>query len=1312
MQKFSKHISQHIDRIRALLQEAMLEDKAYAATRLERILKGKARSKSYHGTAVQLVRLEKLLRRSAQRRSVRASKRPKLRYPGHLPIMAKKDEIVTTIRKRQVVIISGETGSGKSTQIPKMCLEAGRGLGGMIGCTQPRRIAATTIAHRIAEELGEELGRSVGYKIRFSDRTPRDAYIKIMTDGILLAELQSDAALYCYDTIIIDEAHERSVNIDFLLGVLKRLLCSRPELKVIISSATLETEKFSLFFNNAPVIEVSGKVFPVEVRYRPHDQDSEEAGDITYVDTAVAAVEEIRAEDPTGDMLVFMPTEQDIIDTCERLKGRLDDKQNILPLFARLPGSKQRRVYTVKGPKIVVATNVAETSLTIPGIRYVVDTGLARISRYVARTRTTSLPISPISQASAEQRKGRCGRVQRGVCIRLYSEEDYENRPTYTVPEILRANLADVILRMIYLKLGEVESFPFLDEPNPRSIKDGFDLLRELGAIERKDGKVHLTKKGHEMAKVPLDPRIARMLLEARVMNCVPEIVVIGAALSIQDPRDRPVEKPGKAEQSRLAFQDPNSDFVTLLNLWRAYEQARDNSLKRKFCKEYYLSYPRMREWEDVHNQILTIFKEYGSRGRRAGKEQTGSPLYERIHKCILSGFLSNIAVKKTENIYQGTKGRELMIFPGSSLFGKGPEWIVAAEIVKTSRLFARTVARIEPMWIEEVGAELCKRTYSSPRWSRASGKVVASEQVSLFGLIVSKGRAVPYGPLNPDEAHQIFVMEALVEGNMREQFGFLKHNAELKESVSIFENKLRRRGIVADEEKIRTFYSERLPGVYDIAGLRKRIEEMGSEDFLKMTKEDLMVEEPVEDLTNEFPDSLSIGDSRFRLSYKFLPGKEEDGVTVKVPASLASELETTRLDWIVPGLLNEKVRELIKALPKEFRHRLIPVSRTAESIAKELEREQGPMASALSRIIQDKFDVSIPPKIWSSLNIPEHLKLRISVLDHEGKEIISGREPAVLQKAESITRSAMAEAGAWKAARSKWERKGLKKWDFDRLPEKVAVDRHTVAYPALKAAAGSVDIRLYASSRDAVATHMEGVRALCCLELAKELKFVKRALKLPEAVRQAALYFGGERGLEEALFEHLARALFEENIRTKDAFYRHLTGAKNRLYSFAQDLLASTTKVLAQYQQVREVLSSVAKAGAANSQVLKILEGIESDLKDLIPPDFVRVYDLDILKHLPRYLRAAVVRVQRAAYNPEKDRYKSKQLEEPLRHLKEMQSELAAGASEEKRGAVEAYRWMIEEFKVSLFAQELGTAYPVSLNRLQKKKEEIDSMI
>ncbi len=708
----------------------MLRDREHLSRRLSRI------SRMGHPSDL-LDALERKARASAEERRYRREHRPRVTFPETLPITSKRAQIIRLIKENQVVIVSGETGCGKSTQIPKMCLLAGRGIGGKIGCTQPRRIAAITIAHRIAEELGEDIGRSVGYKIRFREKTGRQAFIKIMTDGMLLAETQADPHLYEYDTLIIDEAHERTLNIDFILGILRTLLPRRPELKVIITSATLDTEKFSAAFGDAPVVKVEGRTYPVEVEYLPIDPDLEDEGELTYVDMAVKAIDSLREKRRYGDILVFMPTEEDILETCERLEGRRYPGTTVLPLFARLAATEQGRVYSVSGSKIVVATNVAETSLTIPGIRYVIDTGLARISQYLPRTRTTSLPISPISQSSADQRKGRCGRVQHGVCIRLYSEEDYASRPLFTLPEIQRSNLAEVILRMLSLRLGHPSGFPFLDPPGERSIKDGFDLLSELGAVTREGELPALTGKGKLMARMPLDPRISRMMIEAAREGGLGEVAVIAAALSIQDPRERPVEKAQQADQAHSPFKDPDSDFLTLLNIWNRYhrewETLKTQNRMRKFCKQNFLSYPRMREWVYTHEQITGILQE-----QKIGAQETRQELrYARIHRCVLSGFLSNIALKKEKNMYQAARGREVMIFPGSTLFNKSPAWIVAAEMVKTSRLFARTVGKIEPEWIEPLAGDLCRSTTFDPHWDRNRGEVRAFEQVSLYGLVI-----------------------------------------------------------------------------------------------------------------------------------------------------------------------------------------------------------------------------------------------------------------------------------------------------------------------------------------------------------------------------------------------------------------------------------------------------------------------------------------------------------------------------------------------------------------------------------------------
>jgi ATP-dependent helicase HrpA len=810
----------------------------------------------------------------------------RLNYPRELPITARKDEIVAALRekRRRVVIISGETGCGKSTQIPKMCLEAGRSEAGMVGCTQPRRLAAVTIAHRIAEELGEPLGRTVGYKIRFQDRSARTNLVKVMTDGILLAETQGDRLLRDYGTIIIDEAHERSLNIDFLLGIVRRLLDARADLKLVITSATLDTEKFSAAFRGAPVIQVSGRVYPVHVEYRPPER--EEAEDKDYVGQAVAAVTEIKRGRGEGDILVFMPTEQDILETCRLLEGRKFAATAVLPLFSRLPAGKQRLVYTVSGPKIVVATNVAETSLTIPGIRYVVDTGVARIARYQPGTRIKSLPISPVSRASADQRKGRSGRVREGVCVRLYSETDYEARDEFTPPEILRSDLAEVILRMIDLGLGDPLEFPFIDRPSAKAVRDGYETLVELGAIKwgiqysfpnfpgkrdrRQPGIVSpnwvLTEKGREMARMPLDPRIARMLIEARAENCLAEAAVLAAALSIRDPRERPPDKSAQADAVHEAFRHPDSDFITLLNIWNRYhgdfEKLGTAARRRKFCHDNFLSFPRMREWVYLHDEILSVLREQRPTRQRPSRrgqistihklnewrfdpllerlhDEVSPALYGAVHRSILAGFLSNIACLKERSVYTAAKSREVMLWPGSALFKKSAGWIVATEMVKTSRLYARMAARIDPAWLERLGGALCKRSYSDAAWDRGRGEVTAKERVTLFGLEIVRDRRVSYGRINPAEAHEIFVMSGLVEGEVDDPPVFLLHNLALRRKVEALEEKLRRRDLIVPAARIAKFYSERLPGIFSLAALRKLIKDRGGDDaFLRLDEE------------------------------------------------------------------------------------------------------------------------------------------------------------------------------------------------------------------------------------------------------------------------------------------------------------------------------------------------------------------------------------------------------------------------------------------------------------------------------------------
>ncbi len=1304
-----------IKEIQERLSELSLRDRFRLSKRL-RNLRRKLDSETPMGWSQELEKIKKYVEKAYGQQKARIENRPVPTYPEALPIISKKAEILESIKHNQVIIVSGETGSGKSTQLPKMCLEAGRGLEGKIVCTQPRRIAAITIAHRIAEELGGKLGDAVGYKIRFGDKTSPRGYIKIVTDGMLLSEIQSDCYLLEYDTIIIDEAHERSVNIDFLLGILKNLLAKRPELKLIISSATLETEKFSSFFDNAPIINVGGRMYPVDIEYMPVEPELEEKGEVTYVDMALKAVDSLVSKGKTGDILVFMPTEQDIIETCDRLEGRKYEDIKILPLFARLPAHKQREVYLVKQRKIVVATNVAETSLTIPGIKYVIDTGLARISRYVARTRTTSLPISPISKASADQRKGRCGRLQNGICIRLYSEQDYEQRPTFTVPEILRSNLAEVILRMIYLRLGQIASFPFLDRPSPRSIKDGFDLLEELGAIKRKGQKIFLTEYGKIMARMPLDPRISRMMIEALKEDCVREVAIIASALSIQDPRERPPDMAEEADKVHAPFKDPESDFITLINIWnqyhRALEDLKSQNKMRKFCRENFLSFPRMREWAYIYDQIFQILREQKINVHK-NKEKEKQPLYERIHKAILSGLLSNIAVKKDRNTYQGTKGREIMIFPGSVLFKKSPTWIVAAEMVKTSRLYARTVGKIKPEWIELLAGDRCKSSYFAPYWDRQREEVRAFEKVSLYGLVVIPKRNVSYRPINPKEAHEIFIQSALVEGDVEKKPDFLLHNQRLIKELKNIENKIRRTGILVGDDRIFDFYSQRLPGVCDMRELRKIIKERGDDSFLRMRKTDVLLSYPEIDISTEYPDQISINGVKYEFSYKFTPGHEDDGITISVPVNMASGLCPQRLEWLVPGLLKDKILAIMKGLPKRYRKLLIPISRTAEICASGIVETGGSLATALSKFVSERFGVNIPASVWQGVEIPEHLRMRISIVDHEGKELLSSRDISEISKyAGTQYLPAVENTTVWGQAKGRWERDGIKQWPMEEIPRSIEIKEGLVAYPGFDISEKGVSLRLFTTEEQARKSHVKGVESLCRLTLSKELKFLKRGIKLPSDLEVFAIYFGGMGNLENGIYDFLVRENFRKDIRTKKQFYEHVESIKGKLHSEANRLIQLVCHIVRTFGQVRGAIFSLEKAKHSNSDLMELCTMLRKEMDWLVPQNFLEIYSNNRLIHLPRYLRAKEVRIQRAAYDTARDRKKARQLESPLNALDRIKNELSPYSSEEKRAAIESFQWMIEEFKVSIFAQELGTALPVSLKRLEQKVEEIDRMV
>ena len=1347
-----KHFDKKIKQIRSILPDVMVADRMAAVREIERLTRKKTKPLPADKLSARLERLEKRLEAAKRKRARRQKNLPKFSYNDDLPITAKKTDIIRAIERNPVVIVSGETGSGKTTQLPKFCLAAGRGIDGIIGHTQPRRIAAMTVARRIAEEIGQEIGQAVGYKIRFKDRTTKNAYLKIMTDGILLAETQTDRFLNAYDTIIVDEAHERNLNIDFILGILKTLLDRRDDLKLVITSATIDTEKFSKAFGHAPVIEVSGRMYPVDVRYQPPESSKEENNDLTHVELATQAVSRLLKESARGDILVFMPTEQDIRDTCELIEATRPKKSRVLPLYARLTGREQARVFArLSERKIIVATNVAETSLTIPGIKYVVDSGLARILRYSPRSRTTSLPVVPVSRSSADQRKGRCGRVQKGICVRLYAEDDYLSRPLYTRPEILRANLAEVILRMIALRMGDIADFPFIDRPDSKSIKDGFDLLYELGAIRSRHrasgvrrqvhvespetksiedvsaGRVELTEKGRLMAKIPLDPRLSRMLLEARDRRCIDQIAVIAAALSIRDPRERPLEKAAEADRMHSLFDDPSSDFTTLLNIWNRYNhvwqtQKRANQLKR-FCRKHFLSYNRMREWRDIYHQIRAMLQEFGMADRRRTvKVQSDNldldreaPLYRSIHKSILSGYLSNIAEKKEKNYFRATKNREVMVFPGSGLFDRAGQWMVAAELVETSRLFARTVANIESEWLEELAGDLCKRIYLNPRWKRTRGKVMADEQVSLFGLIIISQRSVPYGPINPDEATDIFIRAAIIKGDLKKPFAFMTHNQRLIDDIKGIENRLRRRDVLISEEDLFVFYSEKLPGIHSVPMLLNEIKKRGGDRFLRLKKPDLMNYDPDADELARYPLRTKIDGQTFEYRYHFGLGQEDDGVTIQVPVSMAPAVSREAFDWLVPGMFKEKIETLIKGLPKMYRKKLVPVNETVEIISREIPPLENALFSALGEFILERFGIDIPASAWPIETLPDHLKMRISVIAPDGKELCASREPAVL----SQQKIKATQTNEFESFRLKWEKSGITRWDFGDLPEFInspeTVKTKWVAYPALVEAdddTKSVNLKLFRHQEKALAVHRQGVAGLYKIHFTKDLKILKKGLKLPKTLKAAADFFKGTANLEQRLLDRIISDLFCKNIRSADSFYSHAEEVSPILISHGQDLLDHCLAVLKAYHNMRKEFDKLKRANLNNHAVQNFCEDLIADLARLVPESFVNLYDMDRLTYLTRYIKCMEIRAQRAPVDFEKDQAKARDVKIFSDRLDKMIKALSPNASNDKREALEEFFWMLEEYKVSIFAQELKTAFPVSEKRLEKKLAQIKRMI
>ncbi|MDX3896387.1 ATP-dependent RNA helicase HrpA [Pusillimonas sp.] len=1250
---------------------------------------------------------------------------PPIRYPEELPVSARRDDIAAAIGAHQVVIVSGETGSGKTTQLPKICLELGRGRKGLIGHTQPRRLAATSVARRIAEELGSELGGWVGYQIRFSDRSGADTAIKLMTDGILLAESQRDPLLRRYDTIIIDEAHERSLNIDFLLGFLKQLLPRRPDLKLIITSATIDAGRFSRHFavgdRPAPVIEVSGRLYPVEVLYRPvlrEDESNEAAAqrggprqgaavsqdeERDLIDAVVDAVDEC-ARHGAGDVLVFLPGEREIRETAEALRKHHPPGTEVLALFARLSQAEQERIFRPQGNarRVVLATNVAETSLTVPGIRYVVDSGLARVKRYSWRNKVEQLRIEPISQASANQRAGRCGRVGPGVCIRLYGEADYTSRPAFTDPEILRSSLASVILRMKALKLDDIETFPFVEAPTGRAIADGYQQLQELGAL---DGANQLTPTGRSLSKLPVDPRLARMILEAQARQCLAEVLIIAAALSVQDPRDRPMHEREAAETAHAKFRDDKSEFLGYLKLWNWYhEQVAHKGSQRKLVallRQNFLSPLRLREWRDVHGQLAALV------GEQRWRVNTTPATYEQTHMALLSGLLGNIGLKNEEGGgYLGAREIRFQIHPGSSLVKKAGRWIVAAELVETTRLYARCVARIEPPWLERAGAHLLRRTWSDPRWDRKSGQVVANERATLYGLPVYTGRRIHFGKVDPAQAREIFIRDALVQGEIDTRLPFVNQNRQLIAKIEKLEHQTRRPDILVDDALIFAFYDKQIPSdVHQAATLEKWAAglDKAALDALRLTRDDLMRHEAAGVTTDVFPKKVSWQGVDMALDYHFEPGSARDGVTLTVPLFALNKMDPMRCEWLVPGMLKEKVHLLLKSLPQKMRRHCVPLPDYAAGFYERwFDRAGDPPMGLLDALRSDMWEqvkVRPAPGDFKLETLPAHLFMNFKVVDEHGRMLSGGRNLDQL-KAEH---GSQAQASFQKvAARDEnvgqvLAHENLVDWSFGELPELMEIRRKGqsfIGYPALIDRKTHCDLDVFDDPGEAKRRHKAGLLRLFRLALREQVKFLEK--NLDGLTRMSMLYMslGTQEELRDQIIDTAVEraCLAEPWPSDRAAFEARVVEGRTRLGLLAQEVARLAAAILAEWSALQKKLPQAKAHPAAYADLAGQVSG-------LMGKCFIRDTPYSQLSHFPRYLKAAQARIDKLRADPARDQRQMAEMAPLLAQYQRARSALKGSPD----AALDEFRWLLEELRVALFAQELRTPMPVSAKRLQK---------
>ncbi|QIB44908.1 ATP-dependent RNA helicase HrpA [Streptomyces aureoverticillatus] len=1307
-----------LDALAPRLTELSLRDEHRIGRRLE----GARRIRKPEARAAVLAEIAEDVEKAAARMAGRASGVPAITYPEQLPVSQKKDDILEAIRDHQVVIVAGETGSGKTTQIPKICLELGRGVRGLIGHTQPRRIAARTVAERVAEEMNTPLGEAVGWKVRFTDQVSQSGtYVKLMTDGILLAEIQTDRELRAYDTIIIDEAHERSLNIDFLLGYLAQLLPKRPDLKVVITSATIDPERFSRHFGDAPIVEVSGRTYPVEVRYRPLLEDDTDDPDRDQITAITDAVEELQGEGK-GDILVFLSGEREIRDTADALNKKNYKFTEVLPLYARLSHAEQHRVFQQHtGRRIVLATNVAETSLTVPGIKYVIDPGTARISRYSHRTKVQRLPIEAVSQASANQRKGRCGRTSDGICIRLYSEDDFLARPEFTDAEILRTNLASVILQMTAAGLGDIEKFPFIDPPDHRNIRDGVQLLQELGALDpaQKDPKKRLTQQGRKLAQLPVDPRLARMVLEADKNGCVREVMVIAAALSIQDPRERPADKQTQADQQHARFKDETSDFLAYLNLWRyVREQQKElgSSAFRRMCKREYLNFLRVREWQDIYTQLRTVAKQMDIHLNEDDAAE------QHVHVSLLAGLLSHVGMKDVKNAggeggkntakneYLGARSAKFAVFPGSALFKKPPRFIMSAELVETSRLWARVNAKIEPEWVEPLAQHLLKRTYSEPHWEKDQAAVMAYEKVTLYGVPIISDRKVNYGRIDPETSRDLFIRNALVEGDWRTHHKFFADNRRLLTEVEELEHRARRRDILVDDETLFDFYDQRVPedvvsgAHFDSWWKKKQREEPELLDF----ERSMLINERAGDVSkDDYPDSWRQGPLKFRVTYQFEPGADADGVTVHIPLQVLNQVSADGFDWQIPGLREEVVTELIRSLPKPIRRHYVPAPNYAKEFLKRATPLQEPLHVTLGRELQKMVGVPLGGDDFDLSRVPDHLKITFRVTDERRRKLAEDKDLEVLKlQLKPKARKALSQAAAATAERSggeSVERAGLTDWTIgtlSRVFETRRAGQPVKAYPALVDDGDTVSVRLFDTEVEQTQAMWRGTRRLILRNIpVNPAKFAQDKLTNAQKLALSA----NPHGSMQALFDDCARASADKLIADfggpawdEESYRKLYEKVRAEIVDTTVHAVAQVQQVLAAWQACERRLKS-----SRSPALLANLTDVREQLDALIKPGFVTETGLRRLPDLMRYMVAADRRLQQMPTNVQRDTTRMEKVREMRDEYAWLLEQLPQGRPVPRE--VLDIRWMIEELRVSYFAHALGTAYPVSDKRIVK---------